>query len=304
MKIGMIGLGDIAQKAYLPVITQWPGVDLVLCTRNAETLQRIASVHRIQSFVTDYRALVDFGVDGVMIHSATSSHAEIASFFLNHGIAVFVDKPLSDHYADCERLCDLAEQKQLPLFMGFNRRYLPLVSPYLTPDKVTNSLQAIRWQKHRLNQPGELRTFVFDDLIHPLDSINLTGTVSADMLHVRTQHYQGQIARLDVEWQQHETLFQAAMNRMNGVTAEQITLNFENQTYHFDSLATGTHWERGVETTLALPDWTPMLDSKGFTAMIAHWLEVVKAGKMATALMQRNLNSHFLAEAICQQLDP
>lgn len=29
MKIGIIGLGDIAQKAYLPVITQLPNVELV-----------------------------------------------------------------------------------------------------------------------------------------------------------------------------------------------------------------------------------------------------------------------------------
>ncbi|MEF1307816.1 gfo/Idh/MocA family oxidoreductase, partial [Vibrio owensii] len=35
MKIGIIGLGDIAQKAYLPVITQLPNVELVFCTRNA-----------------------------------------------------------------------------------------------------------------------------------------------------------------------------------------------------------------------------------------------------------------------------
>lgn len=28
MKIAMIGLGDIAQKAYLPVLAQWPDIEL------------------------------------------------------------------------------------------------------------------------------------------------------------------------------------------------------------------------------------------------------------------------------------
>ncbi|WP_242567567.1 hypothetical protein, partial [Vibrio cholerae] len=27
MKIAMIGLGDIAQKAYLPVLAQWPDIE-------------------------------------------------------------------------------------------------------------------------------------------------------------------------------------------------------------------------------------------------------------------------------------
>lgn len=38
MKIAMIGLGDIAQKAYLPVLAQWPDIELVLCTRNPKVL--------------------------------------------------------------------------------------------------------------------------------------------------------------------------------------------------------------------------------------------------------------------------
>ncbi|CAI2325393.1 hypothetical protein IFVP22_C210118 [Vibrio parahaemolyticus] len=41
MKIGIIGLGDIAQKAYLPVITQLPNVELVFCTRDAEALSSL-----------------------------------------------------------------------------------------------------------------------------------------------------------------------------------------------------------------------------------------------------------------------
>lgn len=34
MRIGIIGLGDIAQKAYLPVLSKKEGIELVLCTRN------------------------------------------------------------------------------------------------------------------------------------------------------------------------------------------------------------------------------------------------------------------------------
>ena len=42
MKVGCIGLGDIAQKAYLPVLATLPGAELHLQTRTAATLDRVA----------------------------------------------------------------------------------------------------------------------------------------------------------------------------------------------------------------------------------------------------------------------
>ncbi|END2486654.1 TPA: hypothetical protein ACGUPI_005154 [Vibrio vulnificus] len=47
MKIAMIGLGDIAQKAYLPVITQMADIELVLCTRDGALLEQLAKQYRI-----------------------------------------------------------------------------------------------------------------------------------------------------------------------------------------------------------------------------------------------------------------
>ncbi len=47
MKVGVIGLGDIAQKAYLPVLTAGPGLELHLQTRTPATLARVAATYRI-----------------------------------------------------------------------------------------------------------------------------------------------------------------------------------------------------------------------------------------------------------------
>ncbi|MGW0897039.1 gfo/Idh/MocA family oxidoreductase, partial [Streptomyces goshikiensis] len=47
MKVGVIGLGDIAQKAYLPVLTTRPGIEPHLQTRTPATLERVAGVHHI-----------------------------------------------------------------------------------------------------------------------------------------------------------------------------------------------------------------------------------------------------------------
>lgn len=43
LKIGVIGLGDIAKKAYLPVFSGISNVEFHLYTRNAEKLTEISS---------------------------------------------------------------------------------------------------------------------------------------------------------------------------------------------------------------------------------------------------------------------
>ena len=43
MRIAMIGLGDIAQKAYLPLLASDERVTPLLCTRNPAVLEKLAA---------------------------------------------------------------------------------------------------------------------------------------------------------------------------------------------------------------------------------------------------------------------
>ncbi|EOW9551760.1 Gfo/Idh/MocA family protein [Vibrio fluvialis] len=304
MKIGIIGLGDIAQKAYLPVITQLPGVELIFCTRNADTLSSLASQYRIADTCTDYRDVLNFQPDAVMIHAATAVHPEIASFFLSHGIPTFVDKPLADSAAACEQLYEVAEKHQQPLYVGFNRRHIPLFNEHLSgmQNGTRDDLRGLRWEKHRYDLTGEIRTFLFDDFIHPLDSVNLFAKADLNDVYITHQMAGNQLARIDVQWQHGDTLLHASMNRQFGKTGERISAQFVNDAYEFDSFVEGKRWHANQESTLALKDWTPMLTSKGFADMIGDWLNVVQSGKLASDIIARNLASHQLAEAVCARV--
>ena len=305
MKLAIVGLGDIAQKAHLPVITQINGLELVFCTRDKNTLKKLAKQYRIHECYSDYRELIKAGIDAVMIHSSTVSHVQIATFFLQQGLPTFVDKPLADNAFDCETLYELAEKNQQPLYMGFNRRFIPLYNQYLPAvqnAKEHASLLSLRWEKNRFNQPGNIRTFIFDDFIHPLDSINLDAKNNLENVYLNWQCKGEQLSRLDVQWQQTNTLLHASMNRVYGITKERISACYENCAYEFDSFVAGKCWQDNQESVIALPDWTPMLTSKGFTAMIEDWLSVVVSGKLAQSVVERNLASHQLAEAICQKI--
>ncbi|WP_417869668.1 Gfo/Idh/MocA family protein [Vibrio furnissii] len=304
MKIGIIGLGDIAQKAYLPVITQRPGVELIFCTRSASALASLASQYRIDATCSDYRDLLGFQPDAVMIHAATAVHPEIARFFLSRGIPTFVDKPLADSAAACEQLYELAEQHRQPLYVGFNRRHIPLFNTHLQGMQRGEraDLRGLRWEKHRYDLTGEIRTFLFDDFIHPLDSVNLFAKADLNDVYITHQMAGNQLARIDVQWQHGDTVLHASMNRQFGKTGERISAQFINDAYEFDSFVEGKRWHANQTTTLALKDWTPMLTSKGFADMIDDWLNVVQRGQLSQEVIARNLASHQLAEAVCAKV--
>lgn len=75
-----------------------------------------------------------------------------------------------------------------------------------------------------------------------------------------------------------------------------------NRAVEFDSFVQGTLWQQGQQSTLHLADWTPMLASKGFASMIEDWIGVIEQGRVPDAVIERNIASHQLAEAICQKI--
>lgn len=112
MKIGLIGLGDIAKKAYLPVLSEKEGIELVLCTRNGETLQQLASKYRIKESVRTIEELIKSNIDAAFVSTATEAHFEIAEELLENGIHVYIDKPISLHFEQTERIVQLAKKKE------------------------------------------------------------------------------------------------------------------------------------------------------------------------------------------------
>ena len=93
MRIALIGLGDIAQKAYLPLLASDERVTPLLCTRSPAVLDRLARQYRIAECFTELGDLLASRPDAVMIHAATAVHLELAAQCLRAGIPTFVDKP-------------------------------------------------------------------------------------------------------------------------------------------------------------------------------------------------------------------
>lgn len=298
MRIALIGLGDIAQKAYLPLIASDERVTPLLCTRSPEVLGKLARQYRIAECFTELDALLGSRPDAVMIHAATSVHFALARQCLQAGIPTFVDKPLCFDYAEVEVLANLAMAQDCPLFVGFNRRYLPAMSAARTDNQL---LTELNWQKHRHALPGLPRQFLFDDFIHVLDSLCFYGGAPDGDLHAVLRRCAQQpelLAGVSVAWQSGQVAVSGSMNRSAGITEERIDAYGDNLSLHIENCTRGTLARDKTVQTLAPDDWQPVLAQRGFVAMLDHWYRQIGVGKADGALIESYLQSHRLAERL------
>jgi len=300
LRIALLGLGDIAKKAYLPIVTSHADIQPILCSRNAEVLAELQAKYRIDETYQNLTQLLESKPDAIMIHSATDSHFSIAKQCLEAGIATFVDKPISLSLVECQELVTLAKEQDVPLYVGFNRRSAPLISP-LSEKK----LQHVNWQKNRVNLPAPTRDFIFNDFIHVVDGLLFLSQSSSidelDDLNVNVSMQGELLSRIHFSFTHQKAFFEGSMNRNSGVTEENLEVFSVNEKYQITSLTSGQHYQAGKLTPLGFSDWQSHLYARGFDDMIENWLDDVRSGQANSTRLQAILASHQLCEKLVKE---
>ncbi len=303
LRIAMIGLGDIAEKAYLPIIANHPDISPILSTRNQEKLLLISEQYRIKETYNNLDDLINSKPEAVMIHTSTHSHFDITKQFLEAGVACFVDKPLSYNYQECEALIELARSKKVPLYVGFNRRFAPLISP-LKSDKNIH----IRWQKNRVNLPETAREYIYNDFIHVIDGLRYLAMFSLPidekLLKVTSFHQNDLLTNIHFLYHQNDTLIEGSMNRLSGITEERLEVFSQDQKVEINNLTNGFFYKTNNEPRhLGFNDWQSYLYTRGFVDMVEDWLNVVKQGSSTDQQLDDILLSHQLCELIVNKIE-
>jgi virulence factor len=298
IRIALIGLGSIAQKAYLPILANHSKVDPILCTRNTQTLNKLSNQFRINKTYSSLEELILSKPDAAMVHSSTESHTFIISKLLKAKIPVFVDKPLSYSLEDSERILDLASKNRMPLYLGFNRRFAPLIKSL---SEQSNPIQ-ISWQKNRVDLPGNPRTFIFDDFIHVIDSLRFLGKGQIQNINVVSRVKNEKLENIQVQWQQGETLLIGGMNRISGITEERIEYFTKGHKWVINNLNSGTHFTKGKENTLKFDNWESTLHKRGFVNMIEDWINVLQERTYNSEIIEDIWKTHQLCETILSKV--
>ncbi|MDO5978085.1 Gfo/Idh/MocA family protein [Flavivirga spongiicola] len=298
IRIALIGLGDIAQKAYLPIAANHSKVEPILCTRNKKVLEQLAIKYHIDSVFTDIDELIKTRPDAAMVHSSTESHYLYTSKLLNAGIPIFVDKPLSYSLHESEKLLNLATQKQLLLYLGFNRRFAPLIQSL----KQEESPVQVFWQKNRVNLPGDPRAFVFDDFIHVVDSLLFLAKGPIENINIFSKLQNNKLESLQVQWQQNGTLLNGTMNRISGVTEERVEYYSNGNKWEINELVSGFHYKNNIQHIIKFDNWKSTLYKRGFIDLFEDWLLALSKNQFDANRIQDIWNTHSLCESIVGEI--
>lgn len=297
-RIAFIGLGDIAKKAYLPIVANHIKIEPILCTRNNEVLKELANKYRITEVYTDIDTLIENNPDAVMIHSATESHFLLVSKFLKARISVFVDKPLCYTLEEVDELLNVATQNKVLLYLGFNRRFAPLI---LALKKEQSPIHVL-WQKNRVNLPTSPRIFIFDDFIHLVDSLLFLGKGAIENLQVFSKVKNGLLESIQVQWEQSGTLLSGSMNRVSGTTEELVEYYSEGNKWKIEELAFGTHFANNTSKPIRRNNWDSNLYIRGFVDLIEDWLFSLQEDAFNINRIQDIRETHHLCEMIVNKI--
>jgi predicted dehydrogenase len=141
IKIGVIGLGGVAQLVHLPNLNKLPNAEIsAVAETNRNRLQTISDKFKIDKRYTNYKDLLEKNeIDAVIIATPTSTHKDIAIDCLQAGKDVLVEKPLARTYQEAKQVYDVAKKTKRKLMVGMNLRYRPdtmLLRSMLTANEI------------------------------------------------------------------------------------------------------------------------------------------------------------------------
>ena len=169
LKAAVIGVGYLgrfhAEKYY-----KADNAKLVaLIDPNPENAAKLAKKYGA-IYSSDYKVLPSLGVQCVSVVTNTPSHYEIASWLLEQGINVLLEKPVTTTSIDARKLVELSENKKLILQAGHLERFNPAFQ------SIKKLLVAPRFFEVRRISPFSGRSadvdVVFDLMIHDIDLVS------------------------------------------------------------------------------------------------------------------------------------
>lgn len=292
MKVGVIGLGDIARKAYLPVLGLQPGLELHLQTRTPATLTHVADSLRVPESGRhgDLDALIAQDLDAAFVHAPTEAHAGIVTRLLEAGVPTYVDKPLSYQIAESTRLVELAEQHEVSLAVGFNRRWAPGYAQCAEHPR-----DLILMQKNRTGLPEDPRTMILDDFVHVVDTLRFLLPGEADDVTVRARGEGGLLHHVVLQLSGDGFTALGVMNRLSGSNEEILEVSGQDAKRQVVNLAEVID-HKGQPSVRRRGDWVPVARQRGIEQAVLAFLDAVRDGRTLSA--RDALATHELCERV------
>ncbi|MFJ9421935.1 Gfo/Idh/MocA family protein [Streptomyces sp. NPDC101249] len=161
LRVGVVGVG---QRADLATLANLPGVARVVSCADPSPRGQDDARRLFGDGVTvreRYEEMLGDDLDAVFVLTPDDLHTRPALFFLEAGVAVFVEKPLAITLADCDALLAAAHRTRTRLYVGHNLRHLPMLRRVreLIDTGAIGRVRAV-WCRHFVGHGGD---FYFKD---------------------------------------------------------------------------------------------------------------------------------------------
>ena len=310
IKVAIFGAGGITRKAFLPLISTWPGMEIIgLFSRTQESIDSIFSEFQLSYGTTDAQKLIDKKPEAAFVLTSNQTHYKFTEMLLNAGIDVLVEKPLAQNSEEAQTLTQIAEKNNRILMVGFNRRFSLL---YKKAQEIFHG-KKIQLAIFHKNRPRATHTSLYnnylDDTIHQIDLLRF---------------YCGDVEPITTSYEQEDGRIVGAVSLCRlkdgglgviltslkaGSWQEKVVLHGENLTVEVDAFEKLTIKNQDHEQVFGTDrpgKWIPDLQDRGFHGEIEHFFNCVVSRKQPLTNGADAVHTHQLIEKLVERagLDP
>ncbi len=142
IRVGVVGLGQIAQIMHIPYLHTMPGFELAaVCDLSARLVNDIGELYHVPGRYLDAREMIARAEIDAVVICTTFDHADIALAAIERGKHVFVEKPLCETPALVREVAAAAERAGVHVMVAYMKRYDP---GFVRWQDETRNLQDIR----------------------------------------------------------------------------------------------------------------------------------------------------------------
>jgi len=167
LRIGVAGVGHLG-TLHVKMLSDMPGVLLSgVHDMDATQAQKVAEEYGTTSFAT-LGALLE-NVDALTVATSTPAHFAVAKTAIEHGVHLFMEKPITQTVGEADELCRLAAEKGILIQVGHIERFNPAILAL-----ADYTIKPLFIESHRLAQfkpRGTDVAVVLDLMIHDIDLI-------------------------------------------------------------------------------------------------------------------------------------
>lgn len=300
-KIAVLGLGDIARKAYLPILAAHPRIELMLYNRSAGSLREIQELYRVKEATTSLEQVLESRPEAAFVLTATPSHYELIKTLLKGGVDVFVEKPATLYSWQTQELAELADERGRILMVCFNRRYAPL---HVQAKKLWGDVPVSLgiFQKFRANASHpDLADQLISDIIHQIDLLRYycgEGHAVSTVQEALPGNFLGAVCTVRLD---SGGMGVVMTSLQAGRWSENYALYGGKQSLEIDAFDE-LRWSRGSEQRVwketYASSWQTTLAGRGFAAQIEHFLTCLDTRQRPLTSAWDSVKTQLLTEEI------